>query len=64
MRAKPLAKVIRDRRQWQRRQVEAHEVVASMHAFDRDERLALRDLDRRKELRRRGDVSQRVAHVD
>lgn len=50
-----------DRRQKQRRRAESCRTISSHKAFDKEERLVFKELERRKELRRDVDVRRVVA---
>lgn len=57
-----LAKLIPiDRRQEQRRRGEPCRVISTHKAFDREERMVFKELERRRELRRDVDVRRVVA---
>jgi hypothetical protein len=63
MTGKPLARMIADRRRQRRRALDVP-VLAAQHVFERDERVVLKSLDRRRAVRRDDDVRQRVAGLE
>lgn len=58
-----LARVTGDRRRENRRQGEPAAVVTTSRAFDREERMVFKRLERRRTLRRTRDIQRAVAQV-
>ena len=58
---KTLARLELDRRRKERRNKAAEKILSSLLVFNKDERKALRLMERRKNLRRKADVRRRVA---
>ena len=58
---KILARLELDRRRKERRNKAAEKILSSLLVFNKDERKALRLMERRKNLRRKADVRRRVA---
>lgn len=56
-----LARLEFDRRLAERRNKEDEKILSSLVVFNKDERKALRSMERRKHLRRKADVRRRVA---
>ncbi len=59
----PLARMKAERRQGPRREAASEVVLATQHVFDRAERQVLKELDRRREIRRGDDVRLRVMQL-
>jgi hypothetical protein len=61
MHQRTLGRLAQDRRRHPRREQDARETLANQFVFDKDERLALKALERRRDVRRRSDVRGRLA---
>jgi len=61
MQQRTLGRLAQDRRRDPRREQDARETLASQFAFDKNERLALKAIERRRDMRRRSDVRGRQA---